>query len=283
MPARALIAPAPNLRPEQYRHFVQAQIVFYPRHLLACGDCVVFYSGPGRETYKNTGATGGNNNFRSKVLAFALGATRINDTRTAHFLEAQDLNTYFHPYAASLHKTKALINDKKNKAYAIVWGGPSELLAQMDFIHAATVVCGAEPDRVFMIDEIEPLLENKVCQTSNNISITAPKRMLWEVSKDDSFDLLCRSELKLVQTLALTDIINFSWWHKDFNERVNFYTHERKHAHQPALTGKQRRKKREIIEDFGLKALYDIHPRKWGHIIPSGASLKATAPILSLV
>lgn len=285
MLASALIAPVPGLSPEAYRRFLQNQIIFYPDQLLACGQYVIFYSGPTRNAYAFANATAGNNNSRSKFLALALGATRINDTETASFLDDQDLRSYFNDYLFDLYHDPDRVEDEAYNAYATVWGGPSEILAQRNFIKAATVVCGANPRRVFVADEMQPLLENPVNKFTNEIPTTAPKRMLFEVSRDDAFDLLCRSELKLVQTLAQVDISNFTWWSKDFEERIGFYTYERMEAAKTAskLTADQENKKKEIIHVFKLEAMYATQPASWGCKLPAGVTPPAKAPILSLI
>ncbi len=278
----APIAPVAGVSPEAYRRFLQNQIIFYPDQLLACGEYVVLYSGPTRGAFKAVGAKVQNNNARSQILAIALGASRINNTEMAKFLDKQNLNVYFQDYLAARH-TDLEYEVAQQKAYATVWGGPSEILVQRDFMKAATVVCGAAKDRVFAIDEMQPLLENPNNKFTNEIPTLAPKRMLGEVSKDASFDLICRSELKLVQTLAQCDVANFMWWNQDFKERVGFYAYERGLPSRAALTPSQEDRKKAIIKDFKLEALYATHPQTWVCKLPAGAKAPAKAPILSLV
>lgn len=281
----AFKAPPKGLSPTDYRKNIQEQILVCGKGKALTGRSryIVFYSGPSGVVYDSLGFISHSNNDRSAILARALNAYRINDTEAGKFLNAQNLSEYFDEYAKNLHRYPDQQRKEKNKAYATVWGGPSELLAQMDFKKAATVVCGADHNRVFLIDEMEHLLRNTSCEAINEITSAAPRTLLTEVCKDAAFDYLCRSELKLVQTIANADIVNFSWWSKDLEDRKAFYAEERKDTDPPRLTPDQEAKKQAIIKDFKLEALYATEPQTWDCKLPSGAKVPAVAPILGLV
>ena len=161
--------------------------------------------------------------------------------------------------------SRKALSDTLSAAYATVWGGISELFADLDFKTAATAVCGAGQDRVFVKDELPVLVRNPYVRTINEIDMDAVRRMYNEVRLDEAFRLVCLSELSMTLRKAqATGVPPTEGW-TDFFERHFFYSVERDDTGVgvPALTDAQHKRKESIIADFGLQNLFSNSPLDW--------------------
>lgn len=275
MPSFRLDPPKPGLKPKEYREYVKAQVAAEIARLGEGGvlkheDFVIFYSGPSGEVLTiivNKGKNKGKaNHGRSLDMAIEMGASRIDDTQAYLSLGGHNLDDYFRPVLAPLYPNPKKLDEAINAAYAEVWGGLSELFAELDFKTVATAVCGAGQDRVFVKDELPILIKNKHIQKINGIDMHAVRDLYNEVSPDEAFKLICLAELKMTfmkakkATKSPVDVWN------DFYERERFYREERK---LPRLviappTVEQEARRKEIIAKYGLEDLYATAPSDWG-------------------
>jgi len=271
MPSFRLDPPKPGLTPKEYREYVKAQVATEIAHLgednvLKHEDFVIFYSGPSGQVCKIVIGGGRSNHDRSLSMAIELGASRIDDTQAHLSLGGHNLDDYFTPTLAKLYPDPDDFSKALDSAYAEVWGGLSELFAELDFKTVATAVCGAGQDRVFVKDELPILIKNKHIQKINGIDMQAVRDLYNEVSPDEAFKLICLAELKMTfmkakkATKSPVDVWN------DFYERERFYREERK---LPRLviappTVEQEARRKEIIAKYGLKDLYAKAPSDWG-------------------
>ena len=239
-------------------------------------EFVILYSGPSDVVFDVIISMGGNrkdvtnNNPRSAEMAVQFGASRINDTTAGITLNGIILKPYFEKVFTPLYPgrdkgSRKALSETLSAAYATVWGGISELFADLDFKTAATAVCGAGQDRVFVKDELPVLVRNPNIRTINEIDMDAVRRMYNEVSPDEAFRLVCLSELSMTLRKAqATGVPPTEGW-TDFFERHFFYSVERDdtEAGIPALTDAQHKRKESIIADFGLQDLFSASPLDW--------------------
>ena len=233
--------------------------------ILKHNEFVILYSGPSKGVYKKITCSVTNNDIRSSDMAFEYGASRINDTTAGITLNGIKLDPHFRPILEKIYSDPDELRDAVNDAYATVWGGISELFADLDFKTAATAVCGAGQDRVFVKDELPVLVRNPHVRTINEIDMDAVRRMYNEVSPDEAFRLVCLSELSITLRKAqATGVPPTEGW-TDFFERHFFYSVERDdtEAGVPALTDAQHKRKESIIADFGLQDLFSASPLDW--------------------
>ena len=233
--------------------------------VLKHNEFVILYSGPSKNVYKKIICSVKDNNTRSSDMAFEYGASRINDTTAGITLNGVKFKPHFRDILAKMHSDPDDLDDAVNAAYAEVWGGISELFADLDFKTAATAVCGAGQDRVFVKDELPVLVRNPNIQTINEIDMDAVRRMYNEVSPDEAFRLVCLSELSMTLRKAqATGVPPTKGW-TDFFERHFFYSIERNDTESgiPALTDAQHKRKESIIADFGLQDLFSDSPLDW--------------------
>lgn len=271
MPSFRLDPPKPGLTPKEYREYVKAHVAAEIARLgkdnvLKHEDFVIFYSGPSGEVRKLIiGGSGRSNHNRSLSMAIEMGASRIDDTQAYLFLDRHELEDYFRPEFEKKYPARKL---KKafSVAYAEVWGGLSELFAELNFKTVATAVCGAGQDRVFVKDELPVLIRNKHIQTINGIDMHAVRDLYNEVSPDEAFKLICFAELKMTFMKADKGAKRPIEAWNDFYERERFYREERK---LPRLviappTVEQEARRKEIIAKYGLEDMYATAPSDWG-------------------
>ncbi|MDD3029266.1 MAG: hypothetical protein PHS57_03160 [Alphaproteobacteria bacterium] len=242
-------------------------------------EFVILYSGPSKKVGEQIKCVVRYNDTRSEDMALEFSASRINDTVAGIELNGIPLNPPFSKILAPLYPNPRKLEDAVRDAYATVWGGISELFADLDFKTAATAVCGAGQDRVFVKDELPVLVRNPHVRTINEIDMEAVRRMYNEVSPDEAFRLVCLSELSMTLRKAqATGVPPTEGW-TDFFERHFFYSVERDdtEAGIPALTDEQRKRKERILVDFGLKDLFSDSPIEWAK--PHKPPAKLTPPV----
>lgn len=290
MSSFVLEPPKPWVRPEEYRKYVKDTILAEMNrpsgtNVLEHKDFVILYSGPSGAVYEAiiTPVTG--NNQRSLKMAVELGASRINDTTAAISLNGINLEPYFKSVLAPLYPKPRQLADALNAAYAEVWGGISELFAELEFSEAATAVCGAGQDRVFVKDELPILVKNKHLKTINKIDMQAVRDMYNEVSPDEAFKLVCLSELKISVDKAQAGSPPPSTEWNDFFDRNLFYEVERDITGPKVrpLTDAQKARKQEIVSKYALSDLYAAAPASWATPnVPSARTVATTRPALGL-
>jgi hypothetical protein len=243
----------------------------------------VVFSGPSVDTIAVIGFCSPSNNPRSEEMADRLHATRINDTWIFKFLDGRDLAGYFRRVYAPLIKKPVKLEQALEACYVTVWGGLSTLFAGLPFREVATAVCGAGRDRVFLRYELPSLVQNPHIEVCNEIPMEAVRRMYNEVGKDEAFNLVCLSELRMTFRYASKGATSPTHAWQDFVDRTHFYQGERT-ATSPTrkpLTADQERRKQQIIADFGLGALYATAPSAWGGaLMPAYAAPKHCGPVL---
>jgi hypothetical protein len=271
MPMFTLNPPAPGLSPEDYRKYIKDGIKaeinrIGVENVLKHEPFVILFSGPSETVRFTIGRDPLSNNDRSLAMAIEVSASRITDTQAAVFLDGQNLDDYFRPTLAPLYSNPRKLTGALNAAYAIVWGGISELFAELDFKRVATAVCGAGPDRVFVKDELPALVKNAHVEVINDIDMSAVRKMFNEVSADEAFKLVCLSELKMVQRKAEADTIDPAKRWQDFSDRRYFFELERKDTKSTTapLTPEQEQFKQDIVTQFGLADLCTTLPSTWG-------------------
>ena len=269
--------PKDGLTPEEYRKYVVDEIARLGiADQLSFKEFIVLYSGPAYEIQRILFFDLTDNTSLSEMMAGDLDASRVNDTEAAKFLSNQKLNEYFEPQFAGICKTRDELRDALNDAYATVWGGISELFAKRDFRHVATAVCGADRCRVFIRDELHPLIDNKSVETTNGIFHAAVVEMFYRVGQDAAFDLICRSEINFMHALSSVGKRGADEYENEINERLRFYRLERDNTPFmiKALNVKQMTERQDIISKYGLDNLYSTEPETWG---------KQIMPILSVI
>lgn len=233
----------------------------------------VLYSGP-YHTY--VGIIGyARNDTRSEDLASRLDCSRINDTWIAQQLEKKPLLHYFDKVYAPLVKDFKKLDAVVRAAYNTVWGGVSTEFARLPFKEIATAVCGAAKKQVFYRYELPELVANPHIAVCNEIPMEAVLRLYNEVGKDEAFNLVCLSELRMTFRHAsgyATRPIH-AW--QDFVDRTHFYQGERAatHATRKPLTVDQKQRKQKIIKEFGLDALFATSPASWGGPVTPAVTL----------
>jgi|GEM_PF-1619312 len=280
--------PPPGLSPKEYRDYIKYGLSAEIKRIGACNvlwhkDYVVFYSGPSKKIQKiiikNTHIKNpSSNDCRSIIIAKEKNASRINDTQAAKFLGAQELDDYFTPVLSPKYPDPANLMKALDAAYAEVWGGISELFAEMSFQRAATAVCGAAQNRIFLKDEFPALIGNPHLETINDIDMQAVRDMFRDVGVGEAFNLLCLSELKMAYRHAETDLKSPITAWNDYFERLTLYETERGETQKTAaaLSPSQERRKQEIMAKFNLASLYATSPRSWGGPIIPAPSLSLT-------
>lgn len=270
MPSFRLDPPKSGLTPKEYREYVKVHVAAEIARLgedkvLVHGNLVIFYSGPSGEILKIIVDSGESNHGRSLNMAIEMGASCIDNTQAYLSLNGHALADYFKPEFEKKYSGRKL-KDAFNAAYAEVWGGLSELFADLDFKIVATAVCGAGQDRVFVKDEFPVLVKNKHIETINDIDMQAVRDLYNEVSPDEAFKLICLAELKMTFMKAKYGAKRplDSW--NDFFERESFYREERR---LPRLviaspTVEQETSRKGIIAKYGLEDLYAKAPSDWG-------------------
>ncbi|MCL2469169.1 MAG: hypothetical protein FWF24_02930 [Alphaproteobacteria bacterium] len=202
-------------------------------------------------------------------MALRLHASRINDTWIARNLSKEKRANYFQPVYEKLIKhpdDSAKLDEVLQAAYNTVWGGVSIEFAKLPFKEIATAVCGAAKKQVFFRYELPVLVQNPHIQACNEIPMDAVRRMYNEVGKDEAYNLICLSELRMAFRYAsgFVPSPHLAW--KDFVDRIYFHRDERFHTapKRSPLTTEQEQRKQQIIADFGLDTLYATSPVAWG-------------------
>ena len=225
------------------------------------------------------------NGVRSEELAARLGGSRINDTWIAQQLDKRPLRDYFEKVYAPLVKDFKKLNDVRQAAYNTVWGGVSTLFAKLPFKEIATAVCGAAKKQVFYRYELSELVANPHIEVCNEIPMEAVRRMYNEVSKDEAFNLVCLSELRMAfryASGAATRPIH-AW--QNFVDCTHFYVGERAAtaSMRKPLTVDQEQRKQKIVNEFGLESLFATPPASWGGpVTPAVSLLPMRRPMLAV-
>lgn len=286
--------------PKGYREFIKREIRPYIDEFLTFEDFVILYSGPSKYLRNESGIADikSNNGLSAQMLddikkSEKVSGSRINDTEAAHALERHALNAYFQDYLESNNPhidfrdplNAELIEALRDEIYAEVWGGISELFVQRDFRHAASAVCGADAERVFVRDELPTLVKTDHLKTINGIRCEAVKRVYNEVSPDEAFRLVCLSEINFVLSRSVISKQGASAVMSDANKRIEYYNFERDETYKAVgdLSGEQKSKLSDIISEFKLNALYETKPETWGRAVkkPMRLSLLVAKPVLT--
>ncbi|MGE0108879.1 MAG: hypothetical protein AB7S81_03830 [Bdellovibrionales bacterium] len=271
--------PRAGLTAVQYRNRIVKIIHrFGPARALAHKSTGVVYSGPW-DTYVGVVGYYEKNEIRSEQMAARLDGSRINDTWIWEKLSAIPLASYFERVYLPLLKDPSKIRNVLKGAYNTVWGGISKEFAKLPFREIATAVCGAAKKQVFYRYELPELVANPHIQICNEIPMEAVRRMYNEVGKDEAFNLVCLSELRMTFRYAAgTATRPIRAW-QDFVDRTHFYHGERTATASTCapLTADQENRKQQIITDFGLNALYTTTPSAWGGpLVPVSPAPKHT-------
>ena len=165
-------------------------------------DLAVLYSGPSREL--NIAALGVANNVeRSVEYARLLNAITIDETHIGKLLKRYDLKDHFELiYGVDDPRIAAAVFE--------VWAFASREFIKSGFKHAATAVCGADPNRVFRAHELKVLLtEETAVETINGVALQHFKDIYAAQGGGDkgfyaAFVEICRTELDVARERART-------------------------------------------------------------------------------
>lgn len=170
-------------------------------------DLAVLYSGPSRDLDIATLGIA-NNVERSVEYARLLCAITIDETGIGKFLKHYDLKEHFELiYGVDDPRIATAIFD--------IWACTSREFVKSGFKHAATAVCGADPNRVFRAHELKVLLtEETAVETINGVALQHFKDIYAEQGGGDkgfyaAFVEICRTELDVAREHARTSSRRF--------------------------------------------------------------------------